>query len=271
MADFVLLFDDQHLKTYSIQEPVITIGRLPENTIAIVNMGVSRRHARIEREATGNYTITDLNSLNGTLVNNTRVTKGPLSVGDKILIGKYTIVFKDDGNASPDIPAEKNPEETEQVSDFVLEPTIRSAAGAHERGPAGGEAGPGAFPQAPRSPTPAVTGLPEESAQPDEPVRGDEKAINCPVLIETTKHVVYRLDKENFTLGNSEDDDIFVDGLFIEEAIVEIEKKDDGYWLINKKLLGKTKVNGSKVKNHLLMHKDRIEIGSSTFRYMENE
>jgi pSer/pThr/pTyr-binding forkhead associated (FHA) protein len=35
--------------------------------------------------------------------------------------------------------------------------------------------------------------------------------------------------------------------------------------------MGKFKVNGQKVKVHHLSHKDRIEIGNSTFRYMENE
>jgi len=33
---------------------------------------------------------------------------------------------------------------------------------------------------------------------------------------------------------------------------------------------GQFKVNGRKTKSHKLEHKDRIEIGSSTFRFMEN-
>ncbi|MBD3345325.1 MAG: FHA domain-containing protein [Chitinivibrionales bacterium] len=260
MAEFVLLFDDQHLKTYDIQEPVITIGRLPENTISIVNMGVSRRHARIEKDPSGGYQIIDLNSLNGTFVNNRKINKGALGVGDKITIGKYTIIFKNMVPVANDNSSADSREET----DFALEPTMESASR---------QASPHTIQR--ESPLPSGEQVAGKSDEKQEVLEQDPVETgpvpNCPVLIETNKHVVYRIDKEHFTLGNSENDDIFVDGLFIEEAIVEIEKKDDGVWLTNKKLLGKTKINGKKVKNHLLQHKDRIEIGSSTFRFMENE
>lgn len=90
------------------------------------------------------------------------------------------------------------------------------------------------------------------------------------VLIETNKHVVYRLDKAYMTVGSGENDDIFVSGFMIAEGQATIEKKDDGLYLYANKLIGKIKINGKSVRSHLLQHKDRIEIGSSTFRYMEN-
>jgi pSer/pThr/pTyr-binding forkhead associated (FHA) protein len=90
------------------------------------------------------------------------------------------------------------------------------------------------------------------------------------VLIETNKHVVYKLDKTFITLGASENDDIFVSGFLVGEGHVEIERKENELWIRSQKFMGKFRVNGRKEKNHLLRHKDRIEIGSSLFRYMEN-
>jgi hypothetical protein len=49
-----------------------------------------------------------------------------------------------------------------------------------------------------------------------------------------------------------------------------VEHREDGYYLVAQKLMAKIKVNGKSVRAHLLSHKDRIEIGSNTFRFMEN-
>ena len=69
---------------------------------------------------------------------------------------------------------------------------------------------------------------------------------------------------------SSEKDDIFVDGFLITDGHVLIEKDDEDTWIHANKLMGRFKINGKKVNKHKLKHKDRIEIGSSTFRYMEN-
>jgi pSer/pThr/pTyr-binding forkhead associated (FHA) protein len=90
------------------------------------------------------------------------------------------------------------------------------------------------------------------------------------VLIDTNTHVVYRLDKSVMTMGNSENDDIFVAGFLIGDGHLVIEKKGPIMWIIGKRFTRKFKVNGHKTKNHMLEHKDRIEIGKSTFRYMES-
>jgi hypothetical protein len=35
-------------------------------------------------------------------------------------------------------------------------------------------------------------------------------------------------------------------------------------------MMAKIKVNGKSVRTHRMEHRDRIEIGSNTFRFMEN-
>jgi pSer/pThr/pTyr-binding forkhead associated (FHA) protein len=98
-----------------------------------------------------------------------------------------------------------------------------------------------------------------------------DATISSAVLIETDKHVIYKLDKPVMTIGSAESDDIFVEGFFISDEHVIIEKEDDGSWISANKFMGKFKINGKKESRHKLQHKDRIELGTSTFRYMENE
>ena len=50
-----------------------TIGRLPENTMAINDGEVSRRHAIIHAQGDGGYYMVDLGSRNGTILNGQRM------------------------------------------------------------------------------------------------------------------------------------------------------------------------------------------------------
>jgi DNA-binding winged helix-turn-helix (wHTH) protein len=70
------------------------IGRDPSSTIHLDAAGISRRHARIS--VTGTYAvIEDLESKNGTLVNDAAATR-PVSLrdGDRIQIGPIVIVYR---------------------------------------------------------------------------------------------------------------------------------------------------------------------------------
>jgi pSer/pThr/pTyr-binding forkhead associated (FHA) protein len=249
MVRFVISYNNEHLKTYEISEPVITVGRLPENTISIANMGVSRRHLRIECDADNRYILTDLNSLNGTYVNNKRMKTVALASGDFLSIGKYSILFE---IVNGDAPAPAAPAEAEVPA---AEETVGPAV------------------ETPPSASNEV--LDEVSDDTDAPPVSrdtvDDLPVPAAVLIETTKHVVYKLEKPVITIGNADTDDIFVAGFMVGDGHVAVEKRDDGIWLSVRKPMGKVKVNGKTVKAHRLEHKDRIEVGKSTFRYMENE
>jgi hypothetical protein len=57
---------------------------------------ISRQHARISREATGDYAIEDLGSSNGTFVNGLRINSPRLlSLGDSIETGATTLVVRE--------------------------------------------------------------------------------------------------------------------------------------------------------------------------------
>jgi pSer/pThr/pTyr-binding forkhead associated (FHA) protein len=240
MAKFSVSYNGKIIKTYELDDALITIGRLPENKICISNMGISRRHAKLEKDSNDNYTLSDFSSLNGTFVNNKKVSKAVLAAGDVITIGKYSIVFE------PGEPV-----------DTAQEPQSK---GSREQAP-GTE---------PSSPTMDAKDIPaKEQTSPASDHLADGAALSS-VLIETNKHVVYKLDKQFITLGASENDDIFVSGFLVGEGHVEIERKGNEVWIRSQKFMGKFRVNGRKKSSHLLHHKDRIEIGSSLFRYMEN-
>jgi len=234
MIRCIVCHNDEPVKTYEITEQVFTIGRLPENTISIANMGISRRHIRIERDANRTYILTDLNSLNGTLVNNQKVKRATLAAGDKITIGKYSIIIED-------ITSDDAAEQSAAVD---APPTIA---------PPGAE---GAWVEQIKTPP----------AQPLPQPEGEKR----PVLIETNKHIVYPLTKRVMSMGGSESDDIFISGFMIGDAHVLIERRDDGIWVSSAKKSVRFRVNGKKSNNHRLKHKDRLEIGDSVFAFMEN-
>lgn len=69
------------------------LGRSDENQVQIARPGVSRQHALISAGGDG-FSIKDLHSQNGTLVNGERITEQPLNDGDEIVVGDATIVFR---------------------------------------------------------------------------------------------------------------------------------------------------------------------------------
>ena len=74
--------------------PVTTIGRTPDNQIAADVRELSRHHARIEQRDNGSFVMIDLNSGNGTFVNDQRVTEHRLTPGDRIQIGTLRFVYQ---------------------------------------------------------------------------------------------------------------------------------------------------------------------------------
>ncbi len=72
----------------------VTIGRGLENDIVLENeRRLSRSHARLEFKY-GQFLLFDLNSTNGTLVNNRPVTQIVLTPGDRISLGGLEVLFE---------------------------------------------------------------------------------------------------------------------------------------------------------------------------------
>jgi diguanylate cyclase (GGDEF)-like protein len=76
---------------YKLKGERSTLGRGERTDIRVLDDGVSREHAAIEREG-GKMVLVDLGSTNGTFCNGGRVTRHDLTDGDKISIGATTIL-----------------------------------------------------------------------------------------------------------------------------------------------------------------------------------
>jgi len=92
MARLLWEHEGQVIKDYPFQKGSVTIGRRKENTIVFTNPEVSSSHARIDKVGT-DFILTDLQSTNGTFVNNLKVLSHRLSHGDRISIGKNVLLF----------------------------------------------------------------------------------------------------------------------------------------------------------------------------------
>jgi pSer/pThr/pTyr-binding forkhead associated (FHA) protein len=79
-----------------------TIGRKASNTIALEDPVCSGYHCEIVRDLNG-YTIRDLGSTNGTLVNSEMITEAQLTHGARIRIGNVRFVFQDPAMAEIDL------------------------------------------------------------------------------------------------------------------------------------------------------------------------
>jgi hypothetical protein len=77
-----------------LSDAVISVGRLPECTIAINDSNISRNHAEI-RAGASSYVVVDLNSTNGTMVNGAKIIgEQSLSDGDIISFGSTHVRFE---------------------------------------------------------------------------------------------------------------------------------------------------------------------------------
>jgi Nif-specific regulatory protein len=77
---------------FALNEESLVIGRETAANLCIADASVSRRHSKIEKDETG-FIITDLESLNGTFVNNVPVSSRRLEHGDRVRIGDSQFMF----------------------------------------------------------------------------------------------------------------------------------------------------------------------------------
>ena len=102
------------------------IGRSPDNDIVVPHVSVSSHHAEL-RATAGGYRIVDLESHNGTFVNEQRVTAVALAEGDTVGFGDTT--FRLVGSELRELAAPTGAQMA-PVSDPMAETALGAAAGA---------------------------------------------------------------------------------------------------------------------------------------------
>jgi len=74
----------------------ITIGRSPECTMPILDERASRQHCVIEPDSAGGWQVRDLQSRNGTRVNDAKVERRSLRPGDVVRVGSHEFLVETD-------------------------------------------------------------------------------------------------------------------------------------------------------------------------------
>lgn len=102
------------IKVYSLDKPVINIGRRLENQLVIDDPRISRAHAQI-RSIRGQFILFDLNSTGGTFVNGQRTVQTVLYPGDVISLAGVSLIFGQDTSLGRSATAETSPLEQQRL------------------------------------------------------------------------------------------------------------------------------------------------------------
>jgi pSer/pThr/pTyr-binding forkhead associated (FHA) protein len=237
MIKLILKLKDAEIEEFAFAKDQINIGRSKENDIVIDNIAVSRRHAQIEKQEGKGYVLRDLNSSNGTLLNNVQIDANDhaLQDGAVIGIGKFEIVIKGlSQTAEPDV---KGGTQEEAQGTMIFDAVRRKPS-------------------------------PEPKAAPEAP------GIRWPTMTATEgpwKGKEFKISKELTTLGKGPEDDIPAKGWFVSSSHAKITRRGERFYILPPDgFLASTKVNGVAIKReHILKNKDQISIGDCSFVFTQ--
>src|SRR5581483_2347837 len=92
MAKLIIKLNNEVVDHIDLKQGDMKIGRKPGCEIVLDNLAVSGEHANIFTIGDDSF-IQDLNSTNGTFINNKRVAKPHLRNGDTVGIGQHSLVY----------------------------------------------------------------------------------------------------------------------------------------------------------------------------------
>ncbi len=226
MPKLTLKFEDKVIKEVAIGTQPVIVGRSPDTDIQIDNLAVSTNHAKVFVEE-GRLVVEDMNSLNGTFVNNQKIQRTVLKTGDSIQIGKHHLVVDDSWEAGsapvPDQPkkmvAPKVQETMVLDSKKRLEMLQQAAAAAGVK-----------IPGAPAGSAPAAAGAATVPAAAP-PARA--RLGTLIVMSGSTDQREYLLSGKLTVIGKSDMATVKITGFnwFKPKIAAQVNKRDDGYYL----------------------------------------
>ena len=93
MAKLVIQSAEQKGRSYELKVDKTTVGRLEDNTFQIADASVSSHHCEILLRGT-DVVIKDLNSTNGTFINDDKITESVLKPGQKLRLGQIELCLE---------------------------------------------------------------------------------------------------------------------------------------------------------------------------------
>ena len=234
MARVILVFNKKVIKEYPFDKDNMTIGRNEGNDIVIDNLAVSGLHARIDKTE-DTYILTDLQSTNGTFVNDKRITSHRLQHKDKIIVGKHLLFFALSKEEQAKV------KETELDKTMILDTARQKDLLAKQAEKKGMEV----------------------------PIKKEK--IGVISFIEGFSQGEIQLTKKLTKIGKAETSEIRLGGLLMPPTVATISRRPNGYAITTTG--GKTvKVNNQAIQeSHFLKDFDTIEIGSYKFQFYTQE
>ena len=228
MPEIVVKYDDKVIERIVTEKKRLSIGRTNDNDIVLENRGVSRKHAMIEFNENAAVVI-DNESLNGTFVNNRKISEEVLRDSDVITIGKYNLIYHSQSqNTGDDVAG--------------MDGTMVLNTKQHKQ-------------------------LVENDRRERELV---QKYGGSVIVGESNADFSeYRLDRDVVTIGRAKFVHIHARGLFLSGIQAKIVHDQSCFILVNLGRKGKTKVNGEVVDRTVLKNGDLIQVGKSTFKFVE--
>ncbi len=228
MAEIIVKFEDKVIERVVTEKKRISIGRTNENDIVLENRAVSRKHAMIEFNNNA-AVIIDNESLNGTFVNNRKISEEVLRNEDTVTIGKYALVYHtettagDDDMAGMDGTMVLNTKKQKKLleNDRVERQIVAKYGGS------------------------VLVG--EENAE----------------------FAEYRLDREVTTIGKAKFVHVKAKGFLVAGIQAKIVRENDGCYFVNLGKSGKTRVNGEPTDRCVLKNGDLVTVGKTTFKFVE--
>lgn len=255
MAKLILKFEDRVLKDVPVGATGVKIGRLPDNTVMIDNPAVSSHHARVFRDGES-FVLEDLQSTNGTFVNDQLVTRHVLKNGDVITVGKHKLVF--DAAAGEEAAAEAAPSAEAPVlpelgGTVYLDTKAQKELMAKIAAQAGAQQ-PAAAPATAKAPVPG--------APPPAPARVGVFTV----LAGSTDQQEYRLEAATSLIGKSDTALIRLKGWFKPKLAVAIARKGETYTVTP--LGGSSQINKQPLKERTeLKDGDILEVSGLTLQF----
>ncbi|MFH1887911.1 MAG: FHA domain-containing protein [Pseudomonadota bacterium] len=239
MPTLTLKFKDNVISEYPVNKgETLTVGRLADNQVVVENLAVSGHHAKVDSVGNG-FLLTDLQSKNGTFVNQNMVTSHWLKHGDVITIGKHHLVFTSEGEAAqgkgPGDMDKTMVMDTQLHREMLAKTTPKADTGTLPSPEGGG----------PKEKTARLTFL-----------AGGEGEVE--------------IRKGLTTIGKKPTSDIKVKGFLVGKLAATVSKRPNGYYLGYVGGFSKPKVNGEAVVQTVkLKDMDLIEIGSIKLQFTE--
>jgi pSer/pThr/pTyr-binding forkhead associated (FHA) protein len=258
MPTLTLKLKTKSLGEYPVRKGVsLTIGRRQANDIVIDDPAVSGHHAKIDCLA-DRFMLIDLQSKNGSFVNEQLINSHWLQHGDVISIGEHSLIFE----------YQKNETMHDDGSDQFDETAVMNST-AHRRM------------MRKSNPTKSISVVKfwhkrqhrgtVKDVVPDVPASAVEARKGKPAGV-----LIYlsggsgqiQLTREITTIGKHPSSDIVVKGLLMDPTAVTIRKKADGFYLDHLGGTPKPRVNDKTVKKStVLKDLDIIEIGSVCLQF----